>query len=61
MSDYEQKEFQGKAGSSTKVRLGMSSSVKSIALVGLGKKSAFKSARAVSEDNDEGGTPRCHL
>ena len=43
----EQKEFKGKAGSSAKVRLGPSSTVKSIALVGLGKKSAFKSARAV--------------
>ena len=42
-----QKEFKGKAGSAAGVRLG-GQAVKALTLVGLGKKSAFKSARAVS-------------
>lgn len=42
-----QKEFKGKAGSAARVRLG-GQAVKVLTLVGLGKKSAFKSARAVS-------------
>ncbi len=41
------KEFKGKAGSSARVRLGNGSAVKGLTLVGLGKKSAFKSARAL--------------
>jgi len=41
------KDFKGKAGSAARVRLGKGSAVKSLTLVGMGKKSAFKSARAM--------------
>lgn len=40
------KEFKGKPGSAARVRLG-GAAVKTLSLVGLGKKSAFKSARAL--------------
>jgi len=41
------KDFKGKAGSAARVRLGNNSAVKSLTLVGMGKKSQFKSARAM--------------
>lgn len=44
--DLLQKDFKGKPGSAARVRLG-GVAVKSLTLVGLGKKSTLKSARAV--------------
>jgi len=43
----ETKDFKGKAGSVARVRLGRGAEVKSLTLVGMGKKSTFKNSRAL--------------